>query len=291
MSEVRVVECVPNLSEGRDQQVLEELSSFLCGVRVLDVCADRDHHRSVLTFAGSPEQVLTAAIRLAEAAVDRLTISTHEGVHPRIGVLDVLPFIPVSGVSLADCAALAHRAADILWQRFRLPSFFYGAAGNQPLEGVRRLASQNAQPHTGSGRHPTAGAVAIGARDFLIAWNIWLDTDNLSLAKAIAKAIRASSGGFAGVKALGLPLPSRNLVQISINSVNFEITPLHTVFEAVRALASQAQVTILGSELIGLIPQRAVELSRGHNLLWLNWHDDMIFERRYSKDSVSNPCP
>ncbi len=286
-----MVECVPNLSEGRDPQVLEELRSSLCGVRVLDVCADRDHHRSVFTFAGNPESVLAAAIRLAEATVDRLTISTHQGVHPRMGVLDVLPFIPVSGVSLADCAALAHRAADILWQRFRLPSFFYEAAGNQPLEEVRRLARQGESPHTGVGRHATAGAVAIGARDFLIAWNIWLDTNDLLLAKAMAKAIRASSGGLAGVKALGLPLPSRNLVQISINSVNFEITPLHTVLDAVRALAAQAQVTIRGSELIGLIPQRAVDLSQGHDLLWLNWHDDMIFERRYSKESVSNPCP
>jgi len=286
-----IVECVPNVSEGRDARILDELSSCLYGVRVLDRSSDTDHHRSVFTFAGNPEEVLAAAVRLAGLAVHHLTLASHEGVHPRMGVLDVLPFIPISGLSLTDCAALARRAAEMVWQQFQLPSFFYEAAGSSPLEEIRRIAKAGEPPHTGTGRHPTAGAVAIGARNFLIAWNIWLNADDLPLAKRIARTIRASSGGFGGVKALGLALPSRKLVQISINTVDFEATPLHIVFEAVETLAGEAHFTVLGSELIGLIPQQAIDLSRGHDLRWLNWRDDMVFERRYSKGSASNPCP
>ncbi len=278
MSGDAVVECVPNVSEGRDLRILDVLSSSLTGVKLLDRSHDPDHHRAVLTFAGAPEAVLQAALRLAEAAIANIHLSSHEGVHPRIGALDVLPFVPVSGVSLEECAALARRAAHLLWDRYSLPSFFYEAAGTQPLEEVRRLARSGAEPGVGAGRHPTAGAVAIGARKFLIAWNIWLESDNVELAKRIAQAIRASGGGFLGVKALGLPLPSRRLVQVSINTVDFEATPLAQVFRAVETLAAEAAVRLRGCELIGLIPERAI----APDLPWLAWNEDMIFERRYS---------
>jgi len=277
-----VVECVPNVSEGRDARILDVLSSSLSDVRLLDRSHDPDHHRAVFTFAGHPEAVLAAAVSLAEAAIKNIRMAAHEGVHPRIGALDVLPFVPISGVSLQECAALAHRAAQILWQRFGLPSFFYEAAGTRPLEQVRRLARAGAKPDIGAGRHPTAGAVAIGARNFLIAWNIWLDSNNLALAQRIARAVRQSNGGFAGVKALGLTLPSRNRVQVSLNTVDFETTPLSRVFRAVETSASEAGVRVLGCELIGLMPERAVEASAEHQLPWLAWNDDMILERRYS---------
>ncbi len=282
MSRAPLVECVPNISEGRDMRLLDVLSSSLSGVRLLDRSHDPDHHRAVFTFAGDPEAVLLAAVRLAETAIGNIRIAAHEGVHPRIGALDVLPFIPVSGISLEDCAALSHRAANLLWQRFSLPSYFYEAAGTRPLEEVRRMARLGAEPDTGTGRHPTAGAVAIGARKFLIAWNISLESTDLALAQRIARAVRASSGGFIGVKALGLPLPSRGLVQVSINSVDFEATPLSVVFRAVETLAREAGVAVLGCELIGLVPEYAVQASEERQLPWLNWRDDMIFERRYS---------
>lgn len=285
-----LIECVPNVSEGRNREVLDSLATSIGDAGLLDRSSDPDHHRSVFTFAGPPEAVLEAALHLAETAFQRLSIIHHKGVHPRIGVLDVLPFVPVRDATLADCAALAHRAAAAIWQRFAVPSFFYEAAGTRALEDVRRLAAAGAPPDIGAGRHPTAGAVAIGARPFLIAWNIWLATQDLALAKQIARRIRGSSGGFSGVKALGLPLASRNLVQVSINTADFGATPLHLVFQTVAQLAQHSGVAVLGSELIGLIPERAVELSRGHDLRWLHWDDTMIFERRYSKGSVSNPC-
>ena len=285
-----VVECVPNISEGRDARLLDKLQASIVGVRFLDRSSDPDHNRTVFTFAGGPEAVFAASMNLAEAAVRLLSLSNHKGVHPRIGVLDVLPFVPVSQVSLEDCAALAHRAAKVLWEEFGLPSYFYGAAGIDPLEEVRRQAGRKAAPHTGAGTHPTAGAAAVGARPFLIAWNVWLETADLTVARRIAAAIRASSGGFAGVKALGLPLSSRELVQVSINTVDYRATPLHLVFETVNALAKKSGIAVRGCELIGLIPEEAVRLSQGHDLCWMNWREDAIFERRYSRESVSNPC-
>jgi len=282
------VECVPNISEGRNIGVLDTLAHSIQRVQLLDRSSDADHNRSVFTFAGPPELVFEASLQLAEKSFELLSICQHEGVHPRMGVLDVLPFVPVSGITLEACAALAHRAATEIWQRFGVPSFFYEAAGKLPLEAVRLFAKQGGEPDTGTGRHPTAGAIAIGARRFLVAWNVWLQSSDLAVAKAIARDIRFSSGGLPGVKALGLPLPSRQLVQVSINSVDFEATPLHLVLERIESLAKLAGVAVIGSELIGLIPQRAVDLSEGADLRWMNWHAELIFERRYSKSSVGH---
>ena len=272
-----LIECVPNFSVGRDSAVLARLSAAISStpaVRLLDHSADADHNRSVFTFSGPPDAVAAAALSAAAIAVESIDLARHEGVHPRIGAVDVVPFVPLAGIDLAACVDLARAVGQTLWDRLRVPVFLYEQAALLPerrlLEQVRRLARQGAPPDIGVGRHPTAGASVVGARDFLIAWNILLETADLELAKRIARAIRFSSGGFPGVKALGLSLQSLGLVQVSINSTDYRATPLHLVFDAVRALAEQAGVAVRGSELIGMIPREALELSKGHDLLWLN---------------------
>jgi glutamate formiminotransferase len=270
----RLVECVPNFSEGRDPLILESLAESIrqtAGVRLLDHSSDADHHRSVFTFVGDAEAVLEAALASARVAAERIDLRRHGGVHPRIGAMDVVPFVPLGGSSMEECADLAHAFGQKLWERLRIPVFFYERAATEPerraLENVRSRAAAGARPDVGEGRHATAGACAVGARDFLIAWNIWLETHDLALAKQIARAIRFSSGGFAGVKALGLPLESMGMVQVSINTTDFRATPLHVVFERVAALAGQAKVRVKGSELIGMIPLEAIS---GHDLAWMN---------------------
>lgn len=243
------------------------------GIRLLDHSADADHNRCVFTFSGPPEAVMTAALAAARVAVERIDLNRHSGVHPRIGAIDVMPFVPISA-EMNACVELARGFGQKLWQQLGVPVFFYENAAlrdeQRNLEQLRRLARNGARPDIGVGRHPTAGACAVAARDFLIAWNIWLETADLDLAKRVARAVRFSSGGFPGVKALGLPLASMGLVQVSINSTDFRATPLHEVFEAVSAMAKQAGIEVRGSELIGMIPQAAIELSAGHDLHWLN---------------------
>jgi glutamate formiminotransferase len=277
-----ILECVPNFSEGRDPAIIARIRDAIAaipGISVLDWTSDTDHHRSVITFAGSPENVERAAGEAAAMAIQLIDLRGHIGVHPRIGAIDVLPFVPVSGITLVEAASLAVRVGARLWNQERLPVFLYEAANDgKGLEVVRSAAFTGGAPDIGEGRHPSAGAVAVGARRFLIAWNIHLRTRDLSVAKHIAKAIRFSSGGFPGVKALGLPLESLGLVQVSINSTDFEATPLHFVFERVDSEARNAGVEVLGSELIGLIPARALELSTGHDLRWLRFEPRLVFE-------------
>ncbi len=272
-----LIECVPNFSEGRDPLILAGLAASIrqtSGVRLLDHSADPDHHRSVFTFAGTPEGVVAAALASAGVAVERIDLNLHSGVHPRIGAVDVVPFVPLEGAGSAEyigkCVECSRNFAERLWEEWRVPVFLYERSALVPdrrgLEHVRRLAVAGAAPDVGEGRHPTAGACAVGARDFLIAWNILLETADLALAKRIARAIRFSSGGFPGVKALGLPLGSVGIVQVSINSTDFRATPLHVVFERVEALALEAGVRVRGSELIGMIPAAATS----HDLRWLN---------------------
>lgn len=271
----RRIECIPNFSEGRDPRVVAEIAHAIrqtAGVRLFDHSADADHNRSVFTFAGGVEPVGLAAMAAATLAVDRIDLGRHAGVHPRIGAVDVMPFVPLSRVRMEECAAMARDFAERLWSTLRVPSFLYEHAARRPecrgLEQVRRLALMGETPDVGEGRHPTAGVCAVGARDFLIAWNIWLDTANLGIAKAIARAIRFSSGGFPGVKALGLPLTSHGIVQVSINSTDYRATPLAVIFDAVRNLAASSGVKVRGSELIGMIPPAA--LAGAEDLAWLN---------------------
>lgn len=264
---MRVIECVPNVSEGRNVSVIRELAATVRAVPFLHVSSDPDHNRTVFTFGGEPEAVLDAALELAGAVFTRLTLQEHVGVHPRIGVLDVLPFVPVANTEMADCVDLAHRAAREIWDRWAVPSYFYECAGVRPLERVRR---DGGEPDTGTGRHPTAGAVAIGARPFLVAWNIWLDTRDLATAKEIAAHIRK----LPGAKALGLALESRGVVQVSINSTDFEATPLGEVFAITERLAGELGIPVIGSELIGMIPERAYDPS----LRWINWNPSLVLE-------------
>ncbi|MDQ6708328.1 MAG: glutamate formimidoyltransferase [Acidobacteriota bacterium] len=282
-----IVECVPNFSEGRDRGVVDGIARAIemAGAAVLDRTSDWDHNRSVVTFAGSPEAVEDAAFAAVEEAVKRIDLSRHAGVHPRAGAADVVPFIPVRGATLEDCAAIARRVGERIWDRLGVPVYLYEAAARSPdraaLEAIRREIRREAgSPDIGSGTHPTAGATVAGARKFLIAWNINLQTDRLEAARTIARKIRFSSGGLPCVKALGLPLASRNQVQVSMNLTDFERTPLHIVYEAVSRAAGEQGIEIAGSELIGLIPAKALEISAGYDLHWQNFRPEMILENR-----------
>ncbi len=246
------------------------------GAFVLHRTSDADHNRSVITFAGSPACVLEAAVRAAAKAASLIDLTQHRGVHPRLGALDVLPFVPLAGLTLADCAALAHQAGERIWNELGIPVYYYQAAALQAgrinLEDVRKtqfeglreavLIDESKAPDVGGpALHPTAGAVIVGARKILIAYNINLKTSDLAIAKRIARAIRTSSGGLPCVKALGLPLASRGLVQISMNLTDFEVTPPHIVFAEVERLAAEFGVAVEESELIGLLPRKAMELA------------------------------
>lgn len=281
------VECVPNFSEGRDPVIVERIAQAVERTRealLLDRTSDPDHNRSVLTFAGSPEGVVNAAVAAVAQAVASIDITRHAGVHPRLGAADVVPFVPVEGLTLPHCAELARTAGQRIWDELRVPVFLYEAAALRPecnrLENVRRLAPEGLVPDIGSGRHPTAGACVVGARKFLIAWNINLRSRDLDFARATARDIRESSGGLSAVKALGLPLESRGEVQVSINLVDFEVTPLHVVFDAVARRCKAEGVEIAGSELIGMIPAAALDASRGHDLHWLNMRPELVIENR-----------
>jgi glutamate formiminotransferase len=289
---------VPNFSEGRDAARVEDLAAAIAsvpGVVILDREMDADHNRSVLTFAGPPEAVLEAAFRGVERAVALIDLNRHHGVHPRIGAADVVPFVPIEGVTLEDCVRLAERLGEAVWQRLRVPVYFYEAAARRPervnLENIRRgqfeglreevQTNPDRAPDLGEPRlHPTAGATVIGARKFLIAYNINLGTADVEIAKKIARAVRFSSGGFRYVKAMGVPLASRNLAQVSMNLTDFEQTPVHRVFEAVRTEAARYGVNIVGSEIVGLIPRKAVEMAAEFYLRCENFASDVVLENR-----------
>ena len=277
------IECVPNFSEGRDPLIVNAIAQSVRdtnGATLLDTTSDADHNRTVLTFAGEPHAVIDAALNAARIAVAKINLTHHTGVHPRLGALDVLPFVPLTGAMLADCAAYAHEAGERIWRELHVPVYFYEAAARRPecarLENVRRLAPAGLPPDIGDAPHPTAGYCVVGARKFLIAWNINLDSGDLPAAKAIAREIRESNGGLPAVKALGLALPLRHQVQVSINLVDFERTPLHVVFDAVATRCHARGVPIAGSELIGMLPQAALDASSGFDLHWLNFRPELV---------------
>jgi glutamate formiminotransferase len=300
----RLVECVPNFSEGRDPDkvhALAEAVRSVPGVVLLDQELDADHHRSVLTFVGSPEAASEAALRAVGKAVELIDLNFHRGVHPRVGAADVVPFVPLEGVTLEECVQLAERVGAEIWRRYQVPVYFYEAAARVPdrvnlenvrhgqFEGLREEVLTNSQraPDLGEARlHPTAGATIVGARKFLIAYNINLNTPDVEIAKRIARAIRFSSGGFRYVKAMGVPLTSRNLAQVSMNLTDFEQTPVHRVFEAVRVEAQRYGVDILGSEIVGLIPKKALELAAEFYLRCENFRPDLVLENRLAEAEV-----
>ena len=280
-----LIECVPNFSEGRDPAIVDALCAALKGVYLLDRTSDTDHNRTVLTFAGEPEAVLNAAIDAARAAVDRIDLRAHTGVHPRIGALDVLPFIPLEGATLTDCATLAQRAGQRLWNELGIPVYLYEAAARRPeRRNLAYVRSANAgPPDFGDTPHPTAGATAVGARKFLIAYNVNLQSSDLAAARAIAAQIRESSGGLPCVKALGLLLESRGIAQVSMNLTDFEVTPPARVFLAVRKAAAERNIEVAGSELIGLIPRQALAGTETLDLRWENLTEDSVLEERLAK--------
>jgi glutamate formiminotransferase len=274
MNTEAIIECVPNFSEGTDVAKVAQIvaATKVEGVRLLDWSLDAAHNRSVITIAGSPEGIVEAAVRAAGKAAELIDLTTQNGVHPRIGAADVIPFIPVSGASLAECAVLARQAGLLIWRRYGVPVYFYGGAAARPdrvqledvrrgqFEGLRDAARRDAarRPDIGGPElHPTAGASAVGARNFLIAYNVHLQQPDIAAARAIARDIRAANGGLHGVKAIGVLANGR--AQVSMNITDFNITPMRHVYATVQHLAQRYGVLIADAELIGLIPQASYE--------------------------------
>lgn len=296
-----LVECVPNFSEGRDLSKVDRIAGSIAsvpGILLLDRHSDPDHHRSVITFAGRPGAVVEAAVRSAGAAVELIDLTRHSGAHPRIGALDVLPFVPLQEVTLQDCAALAWRAGEAIWERWRVPVYFYGAAarvrGRRNLaavrrgqfEGLRLEVGRDPQRRPDAGGlslHPTAGATAVGARRILIAFNVVLGTADVEIARAIARKVRASSGGLPSVQAMGVFLASRGRAQVSMNLTDYERTPPHVVFEAVAKEAARHGIEVTGSEIAGLVPRKALDLTAGYDLRLENLQPSLILERRLAE--------
>ncbi|MDP3000572.1 MAG: glutamate formimidoyltransferase [Bryobacterales bacterium] len=279
----KLVECVPNFSEGRDARVVDAIASAIASgarVAVLDCHRDTDHNRAVITFVAAPEAAVEAAVRGVAMAVERIDLSRHTGVHPRIGAADVVPFVPLENMTLHDCAALAHQAGAEIWRRLRVPVYFYEAAALRPewrnLADLRRSSAPRQPDAGGPAPHPTAGATAVGARNFLIAYNINLATGDLDLARRIARRIRA----FPSVKALGFYLESRKLAQVSMNLVDFERTPVEEVYAAVEEAAASAGVAVAESELIGMVPRRAYEMAPRFYERCANFRPGLILENR-----------
>ncbi len=264
-----MIECVPNFSEGRDVGVVRDIAAAIAsteGVTLLGWEADADHHRSVVTFAGPADAVREGAIRGVGAAVERIDLTKHHGVHPRVGAADVVPFVPLEGSTIEECVEVAHRAGEEIWERFRVPVYFYEAAARVPerraLQNVRRKGFDGRPPDIGDmPEHPTAGAVMIGARHFLIAYNVNLATPDVEIARQIARKVRESSGGFRFVKAMGLFLASAKCSQVSMNLTNFAEIPLDALYRKIQEEAERRGTSIAESELIGFVPKAAFEKS------------------------------
>ena len=304
----RIVECVPNFSEGRNQTTVRALVhavESVTGVCLLDQTRDRDHHRSVLSFAGEPDAVAEAAFRAIRVATDLIDLRKHKGVHPRVGATDVVPFVPLRGATMQDCIHLAKRLGQRVATELEIPVFLYEQAAlhrdHAPLESVRRgglqgLAFRMASdpdwtPDFGPPQlHKTAGAMVIGARPPLIAFNVNLRSTDLALARSIAKDIRQSNGGLPHLKAIGVELASRKLVQVAMNLTDYIITPIHVAFEAVRARAAEQGVAVAGSEVIGLVPQAALVQTAAHSLALEQFDSTQVREMRLETQLLGEPA-
>jgi glutamate formiminotransferase len=288
-----MIESVPNFSEGRDQAVVSAIADAIArtpGVLLLGWESDSDHNRSVVTFAGPSDAVVEAAVRGAGKAAELIDLSGHQGVHPRVGAADVIPFVPLEGAPLEgstmrDAVAAAHRAGEEIWRRFGVPVYFYEhaarIAGRRLLEKVRKRGLDGAPPDIGNrSEHPTAGASMVGARGFLIAYNVQLATRDAAIAQAIARKIRESSGGFPHVKAMGIYLSSRDCAQVSMNLVDFLHTPLDRVYDAIVAAAREQGTEAASSQIIGFIPRRAYETAPEFFRRAENFEESRILETR-----------
>jgi len=290
-----LVECVPNFSEGRDKAKVDAIIEAMKvpGVYLLDREMDADHNRCVITLVGDREHIGEAAIRGVGKAAELIDLTQHQGAHPRMGAADVVPFIPIEGVTLEDCVAIARKVGEEIWRRFQIPVYLYEAAAARPerenLENIRRgqfegirdeIASNPARkPDFGEPRvHPTAGATVVGARKFLIAYNVYLNTPDVEIAKKVAKAVRFSNGGLRYVKGMGIPV--RGLAQVSMNLTDFEQTPVARVFEYVKREAARYGVLPAFSEIVGLIPKKALEDASEWFLQVENFDSSLILENR-----------
>ena len=291
-----IVECVPNISEARQPDVIDAGAAAVraSGARLLDRHSDRDHNRSVFTIAGSPDAVSAAAQALADVAITSIDLRTQHGVHPRIGAIDVVPFVPIEGISMDQCVDLARGFAAEMARRHHVPVFLYEAAATarhrERLEAIRRgglsgLATRMLDPAWApdfgpAQPHPTAGVTVVGARMPLIAYNVNLDTDELDVATAIARVIRESSGGLPCVKALGLPIGERGIVQVSMNLTNFHVTSMRAAFDAVTRAAGERGAGVLDSEIVGLVPAAALTDADARDLRVRGYDGSQILERR-----------
>ena len=290
-----LVECVPNFSEGRDKAKVDAIveAMKMDGVYLLDREMDGDHNRCVITLVGEREPIQEAAIRGVGKAVELLDLTRHQGAHPRMGAADVVPFIPIEGVSIEDCVAMARHVGEQIWRRYEVPVYLYEAAATTPerqnLENIRRgqfegirddIATNPARrPDYGEARvHPTAGATVVGARKFLVAYNVFLNTTDVDIAKKIAKAVRFSTGGLRFVKGAGFMV--RGMAQVSMNLTDFEQTPVHRVFEFVKREAARYGVIPVSSEIVGLIPKKALEQAAEWFLQVENFDSSLILENR-----------
>jgi glutamate formiminotransferase len=292
-----IIECIPNISEGRRPEIVTAIADAvraIPGVRLLDHSSDASHNRSVFTMAGEAEPLKAAVLALFERTLRAVDLRTHEGEHPRLGAVDVVPFVPIDGVTMDDCVRLAREVAAEVASRYGVPVYLYEEASTNParknLEDIRRgefeglktkMASDGWAPDFGPATpHESAGATVIGARMPLIAYNINLNTDRVDVAKKIAAAIRQSSGGFRFVKAAGFKLDDRNLAQVSMNLTNYEKTPIFRVFETVKREAERYGVSILESEIVGLIPAAALNAAAEYYLQIAGFKSDQILENK-----------
>lgn len=292
---MKILECVPNFSESADERVLSSIADALTsvkGVRLLDVCRDPDHNRTVFTFIGGPGAVERGAAAACDKALGAIDMCRHRGVHPRIGAVDVVPFVPISGLGMQDAVEAAHRFGRAFAERNRVPVYFYGEAALRPerkeLSHIRRggyeglekkLSDPKWVPDAGPALFdPCKGATAVGARGPLIAYNINLRTGDLTVARKIAGEIRQSAGGLRSVKAIGVPLKSRGIVQVSMNLTNYRETSLEQVFRLVAEKARKEGVEVLESEIVGLVPAGAMKGITPAHLKLFNFSDSLIIE-------------
>lgn len=293
----RLVECVPNVSEGRRGDVIDRLADTIRGtegVRLLDRTSDVDHNRSVFTYAGEPDAVVTATHALIDLALREVDMRTHKGEHPRLGAIDVVPFVPLAGVTMDECVEIAHRFGHDVAERHRIPVYFYAKAARQPdrvrlpdirkpeYEGLEALLETTHVPDAGPRKlHPTGGAIVVGARPFLIAFNIELDSTDLKLAQRIAKEIRESSGGLPAIQAKGFMLTDPPRAQVSMNLLDHTVTSLATVWREVETRANAAGVKVLRGELIGLLPLDAALQVTADSLRLEGFTRDRIIESNF----------
>ena len=291
-----LIECVPNFSEGRRKDVIEAIVAPFKnrkGCYLFDYRADEDHNRLVVSLCGEPEVICDALIEAGKVAVANIDLNTHKGAHPRMGAIDVIPFTPISGITMDECVELSHKFAHRYWDELKIPFFYYEASAVRPdrtrLEQVRKgqyealkdlvKTDPSRAADVGDNQlHPTAGGTAIGARKFLVAFNVNLNTTNVEIAKIIAKRVRASGGGFTTVKGMGVDLPEKKLVQVSMNLVDYEKTAMYRVLEFIRMEAARWGVTVNGTEVYGMIPAGAMLDSAAYYLQVDDFHNDQVLE-------------